>query len=194
MAKVKRIFMTVRRGITDSTLLCVFPWEKPILEEIHGDKVNLISIEDMCSMEGVKSVKKIKIVHSNDLGLTLRQQYEAMCEVDEDDNPLQDADSEYGRMAEKYGMHVTLDMPNVEKVYGSVRNFKMVLRDFAQGKTPAFLEDVDINDDDASEIAIADMTIPQLRERLNKVGIKYSPKANREQLQELLVEADSIAA
>jgi hypothetical protein len=58
---LKRIFITIRRGITDATAVCVFPWEKPLIEEIHGGNATLVTIDQMCSKDGVKSVKRLKL-------------------------------------------------------------------------------------------------------------------------------------
>jgi len=204
--KLKRIFMTIRRGITDATLLCVFPWEKPLVEEIHGGSAVVVSIDDMCSLDGVKNVKKIKLKERVDLndepmvpsiGMTMRQQYEKMIEIDPEENPLQDPEAEFGRMAEKYGMHPDIAVPVVEKVYGSARNFRQCLREFAAGTTPEFLRDDDESLIDAAseETPIAEMTATQMKATLDKRGVKYRANASKGDLEALLLnEPEEVAA
>ncbi len=196
---LKRIFMTIRRGITDATAVCVFPWERPLIEEIHGGSADVVTIDQMCSKDGVKSVKKIKLREGrrdqDDKVMTpedapdMRAQLIAMCDVDPDNNPMDDPEGEYGRMMEKYGMHPKIELPVVEKVYGNSRTFRSCMRDFAAGRIPDFLSDQDT--EDQGPVAIADMTADQLREMLDGLGVKFPPKASRVKLEEIALEAQA---
>lgn len=196
MSKLRRIFMTIKRGITDQTAVCVFPWEKPLIEEIHGGNAIEVSIDDMCSKEGVKVVKTIKLKERVDLngeamvpeqGLDLRARLTRMTMVDPEEDPSQDPDSEYGRMQEKYGMHPELPILVVEKVYGSARQFRVCVRDFAAGRVPDFLDDGAVDDRSEDELAPAEMTMQQLRKALKARDIPYARTDTRDKLEELLV-------
>lgn len=195
--------MTIKRGITDATLMCVYPWERPLIEEIHGGNAVVISIDSLCSTEGVKNVKPIKPKERVDLngkkmvadmGGTQRQKYEAMVAVDPEENPLQDPDAEWGRMVERYGMHPDIKVTVVEKVYGSSRMFRQCMREFAAGKVPEFLRDDDAEDSTVDDVAgetlaVADMTAEQMRKELTERGVTFKKGAARDDLEALLMEA-----
>lgn len=194
--------MTIRRGITDATPVCVFPWEKPLIEEIHGGSAVVITIDQMCSKDGVKSVKKLKLHNTgrrdqDDKELTpeyapdQRGQLEAMTLVDPDNNPLDDPAGEYARMMEKYGMHPKIELTVVEKVFGNERTFRSCMRDFAAGRTPDFLME---DDGLEGEKVIADMTAEELRAMLDKLGVTFPAKATRAKLEELAIDAQAQAA
>ena len=53
--------------MTDKTAVCIYPWEKPILEQIHGGAVDEASIDEMCSLKG--SIKVEKNVHKRQDGV-----------------------------------------------------------------------------------------------------------------------------
>lgn len=194
---LKKVFLHVKRGPMDTTLVCVFPWEKPILEEIHGSNCQPVSIEKLCELPPGVTVKPVKLkksvgidgkIMTPDKPLSQRQLYEKMLLVDEDENPLADIGNEWGRMMEVYGRHMEIPTTNVEKVYGSFRNFQSCVRTFAKGKTPEFLMG-DGADDGAAEddLPIAEMTDDQLREKLTQSGIKFAKNAKREELEDLLL-------
>jgi len=146
---MEKVFMLIQRGMTDRTPACVWPWEKPILEEIHGANAVEVSIDELCDLRGAVKVEKVKpIARGLDVNgkqvrseeaPSLRAQYEAMLKLDPNANPLDDPESEFGRMVDKYGMHLNVNLPNVEKVYGSVGNFRRAMREYANGRTPDFV-------------------------------------------------------
>lgn len=146
---MRKIFMLIQRGITDRTPVCVWPWEKPILEEIHGGNAVEVSLDELCDLRGAVKVEKQKTI-TRGLGLdgkqvrseevpSMRTQYEAMLQVDPDANPLDDPESEFMRLEATYGMHLRVNLSNAEKVYGSVGNFRRAMREYANGRTPDFL-------------------------------------------------------
>lgn len=198
VSKLRRIFMMISRGITDKTAVCVWPWEKPLIEEIHGGQAILVSIDDMCSKEGVKSTKKIKLKEGRrdqdgnemipEYAPDLRAQLTQMTLPSEDNNPMDDPAAEYGRMLDKYGQHPDIKIAVVDKVFNNERMFRQAMRDFAAGRTPDFLMD-DEGSEEESSIAISDMDPEQLREMLNKLGVKFPPKASRAKLEELALDA-----
>jgi hypothetical protein len=136
-----KVFVLIQRGITDRAVRCVWPWEQPILEEIHGGSAQPITIDELCELKGAASVKKVKMLHKKaEDGLTMREQYEAMAKMDPERNPLSDPEQEWGRLIECYGMHVNVKLPNAEKVYGSFGNFRQAMKEYLIGRTPGFLE------------------------------------------------------
>jgi hypothetical protein len=204
--KLKRIFMTIRRGMTDKTAVCVFPWERPLIEEIHGASAEVISIDEMCSEEGVKSVQSarkavgLKMTRVGvdgreikaDVGLDLRGQLEAQARVAEEDDPTDNAMGEYGRMVDKYGMHPKVDMPVVERVYGGERVFRKCLREFAAGRTPEFLDDGGAQAEPSDEEV--EMSRDELKRKLRDRGIPFKENALQHVLERLLNEHEAEAA
>lgn len=198
---LSRIFMTIKRGITDATAVCVFPWERPLIEEIHGGNATVVTIEQMCSKDGVKSSKRLKLNESRrdqddspmkpEYAPDMREQLEIMARVHPDNNPMDDPSGEYARLEGYYGMHPKIELSVVEKVYQNERFFRSCMRDFAAGRTPDFLMEDDGEDGDK---AIGDMTPDELREVLTKLGVAFPPKANRAKLEEMAVEAQAQAA
>jgi hypothetical protein len=183
---LRRVFMLVKRGMTDSTPVCVYPWEKPILEEIHGSNAVEVSIDEMCELKGAKSVKEVKLKHPKAVKApTMREQYEAMVRVDPEQSPLNDPEAEFGRLAERYGMHAEVNLPNVTKVFGNLGNFRAAMRDYAKGRIPAFLDtDSPIED----EKTLAEMTDVEVRSALKERGVKVPKGATRDDLEELFHE------
>lgn len=188
----RRIFVTVRRGITDATAVCIFPWEKAILERIHGGEVTEVSIDEMCDLKGPVKVEKVKISRSMkdsdevDAGLPLRAQLEAMVIVHEDDDPASDADAEYSRLEQKYGMDKDIPMPVVTVVYGQQNSgaFAAAVRE-AQKQAPAKASAKAIKLDKPIE----DMTINELRSKLRAEGIDFEPTATKAELVDKLATA-----
>lgn len=184
---IQRVFMTVKRGMTDNTPVCVFPWEKPILEEIHGGDAVEVSIDEMCSLKGAVSVKKVKFKREEaQEGPGMREQFEAMLKVAPDKNPLADPESEFNRLIGKYGMHIDVQLPNVTKVFGSFGNFRSALRDYAKGRVPDFLDTSAPIDEE--EKPLAEMTDAEVRKALKARGVEIPKKASREELDELYLE------
>src|SRR5262245_37629737 len=122
-----RIFMTVNRGMTDATATCVFPWEQPLLQEVHGEAAQPVSIDEMCKIHGAKKVETVKLPISlkmrkkAELPPDTRGQLEAMCKVARGDDPKFNIEAEYARLEGKYGMHPKINMTVVAKVFGSAR-------------------------------------------------------------------------
>lgn len=184
---ITRVFMLIRRGITDQTPVCVFPWEKPILEEIHGSNAEEVSIDQLCELKGAVKIKKVKLRHKDAAeGMSMREQYEAMVQVDPERNPLADPEAEYERLGARYGMHVKVALPNVEKVYGSFGNFRQAMKEYASGRTPGFRDES--GPIEAEEKPLAEMTDKEVREVLKGRGVDIPKKASREALEELYVE------
>lgn len=169
-----RVFLNVRRGITDSTAVCVYPWEKPILEAIHGQDVEPVSIEDLCDVkDGVARVEKMKFKYEGRPGPDLRAQLEGMAFVDPEEDPALDPASEYNRLAEKYGGDKELPILMVERVYGRYESgaFERVLKDFAQEHMPkpSHLK----ARDEGMQKAPREMNVGELRIALSERGVKW---------------------
>lgn len=197
-----RIFMTIQRGTMDKTAVCVFPWERPILEEIHGGGAEVVGIEDMASLKGASKVVTVKLRNPKaELAPDLKEQLQAMAQVDRETNPFNNLEEEFNRLAQKYGMHPEVKMPVVEKVYGSLANFRVTVRAYRADTPPKddpMYPETDLSDDaggeEASDLAPSDMTVPQLKTALDARGVDYPKTAKREVLEALLVEQLSEAA
>jgi len=114
----QRVFAQVTRGMTDKTAVCVYPWEVRLLEAVHGQGVEVVSIDQMCDMGKTVRVENVKLNHTDHQAPSLRQQLIDMACVDPDSDPARDPESEYGRMAEKYGMDKEVPLPVVTRLYG----------------------------------------------------------------------------
>jgi len=136
--QTRRIIMTVHRGPMDATAVIVYPWEKPLLEEIHPGGANEKTITELCNLHNPVSVKRQKLPYgaeaNKEYAPDMREQLELMCRVDPEDDPTRDPEGEFSRLAAKYGMHPEVKMLTVEKVYGSPVHFRRMLRDFAKAK------------------------------------------------------------
>jgi hypothetical protein len=190
---IQRVFMNIKRGMTDNTTVCVFPWEKPILEEIHGGNAEQVSIDEMCSLRGAVKVKELKLKHeTSEKGLDLRAQLEAMARVLPDQNPLDDPEAEFNRLVQRYGMHMDVNLPNVTKVFGSFGNFRVALRDYARGRVPAMFEEasspIDVEEE---EKPLAEMTDAEVRAKLKARNVKVPKGASREALDDLFLQAET---
>lgn len=168
----RKVFVTVSRGMTDSTPVCVFPWEVDVLKLVHGDGVEEVSIDKMCEIKGHVRVEKQKQKHSKVMPPNLREQLEAMAYVSPEDDPVQDPAAEYDRLAGKYGMDKEFPMPCVERVYGQFTSgaFAAKLKEHAKnrGTQPA-----KVQDDETGEKAPADMSRYELRAALKEREIPY---------------------
>lgn len=200
----QRIFMTITRDMTDKTLVCVFPWEKPLLEEVHGGNASEVTIEELTTLKGAVRVETVKLKHAAD-GVkhapTMEAQYLAMCRVNPDEDPVDFPEAEWSRMAEKYGMHLKVALPVVEKVYGSFTNFRRVLRAFkGKGAAPDITELVSGVESSAGgaepggEKPIAEMDREELKALLNAASIPFARTATIEKLRELAEEAQGATA
>lgn len=196
-----RIFMLINRGMTDETAVCVFPWEKPLLEEVHGAGAIPVTVDEMCSTKGVKNVRAIPMPTASakervvEKAPDLRQQLEAMVRVDPEVDPFEDLDQEYGRLIERYGMHPKVEMPIVEKVFGSTAAFKRMVQPYRGSKPPKFdpidgvEESGELPDDDDGDKAPVDMSRDELKAALKERGIQFNGNAKTDELVELLTEA-----
>lgn len=183
---MKKVFMLIQRGLTDRTPVCVYPWEKPVLEEIHGSNAIEVSIDEMCDLKSPIKVKQVKLKHATEKILSLREQLEAMVRIDPENSPLNDPEGEFDRLIGCYGRHLEVNLPNVMKVYGSIGNFRRSMRDFANGKVPEFM---DVSGPIvAGEKPVGDMTDDEIKAALTERGIKFRANANRETLEELFAD------
>lgn len=175
----RRIFVTVTRGMTDKTSVCIFPWEIDVLALVHGQEIKETSIDDMASMQGAVKVEKTKFKHSKDGGPDLRAQLEAMCYVDPEDDPCNDPAAEYNRLGEKYGMDKEFPVACVERVYGRFESgaFTAKLQEFAEERIekPAHL-----NVEESK--SPADMSRDELRAQLKEMGIAFKATEGRDAL------------
>jgi len=174
----RRVFATIRRGMTDATAVCVFPWELDILALVHGQEVKEVSIDEMCSLNGAVKVEKQKLKHSTVAPPDLRAQLEIMAYVDPEEDPANDPASEYNRMAEKYGMDKELPIACVTRVYGEFTSgaFEAKLREHAQDVAPR----------PAPARDLEDMSVKELRAMLTDRGIEWKPTESKAALIEKL--------
>lgn len=195
-----RVFMTIQRGTMDKTAVCVFPWERPILEEIHGGGAQVVGIEEMSSLKGASKVVTVKLKSpKTELAPGLKEQLEAMAAVTRDDDPFHNLEEEYGRLQDKYGKHPQIDMSVTEKVFGSVMNFRSIVRAY-RGNTPPKVdplypdtetEELEPQDED---LVPAEMSREQLKAELRRREIDYAFNAPTEKLIDMLTEAITATA
>ena len=194
-----RIFMRISRGMTDATAICVYPWEKALVEEVHGGAAIVTTIDEMCNLQGGKA-KPIKppiaSKHAREKEMdkvpSLREQLEAMCVVDPEADPIHDLEAEWGRMIDKYGMHIKIPITNAEKVYGNFGIFRRFCLAHKGTKPP--VEEVEIgmgvmpyqgDDTPAEDKPIAELDRAELVKRLTKEGVQFKRNASIEKLREL---------
>jgi hypothetical protein len=111
---IPQVLVTVRRGLTDSTPVMVYPWEVPILEIIHGEgniiEENNAETERWLKRTGV-NVPRDTVVELHAGGTKVTEAYD----------PSIDIAAEFLRMQQKYGMHADMPQSNVEFVYGALK-------------------------------------------------------------------------
>jgi hypothetical protein len=182
----RRVFVTVERGMTDRTAVCVFPWEVPILQLVHGGAVKEVSIDELCKQEGVIKVEKLKLKHTEHPAPDLRAQYEIMAYVDPEEDPARDPDGEYERMANKYGMDKELPISCVARIYGEPTSgaFKKLLEEHRDdvAEKPTALKAAD----EGLGKAPNQMTVKELREALRERGIEWKVSDGKAALVEKL--------
>jgi len=169
----RRVFVTVSRGMTDKTAVCVFPWELDILSLVHGQEIKEVTIDQMCDLQGAVKVEKQKMKHSKVVPPDLRSQFEIMAYVDPEEDPALDPAAEYERMANKYGMDKELPIACVTRVYGEFSSgaFTSRLEKFAKDRLPkpAALKAADEGLDKAPN----QMSIGELRDALKEREIHW---------------------
>lgn len=173
----RRVFVTVTRGMTDKTAVCVFPWEIDVLALVHGQEIKEVSIDEMVSMAGAVKVEKMKLKKlpelKQDYAPDLRAQLEAMCYVSPEEDPCNDPAAEYNRLAEKYGMDKEVPFPCVTRVYGEFSSgaFAARLREHADDRAP---KPAHLGEPDEELVkAPADMSREELRAALRARGIPF---------------------
>lgn len=186
----RRIFVNVKRGITDNTAVCIFPWEQKILERIHGGDVEEVSIDQMCELKGHVKVEKLKFTRSMEDGAkaeqapNLRAQLEAMVVVSDEEDPAHDPDGEYNRLESKYGMDKEVNMPVVTIIYGQLNSgaFAAAVRE-SQGGLKG------VRQASTAEKPVSEMSINEVRTALKDAGIEYDRTAKLPALRDLLATA-----
>jgi hypothetical protein len=182
-----RIFVLVRRGRMDATPTCIYPWEKQILELIHGQDVQDVSVEEMAEVkEGVSKKTKMKFKYDGLAGPDLRQQLEVMAYVDPEDDPASDPMSEYNRLIEKYGMDAEYPMPVVERVFGRFDSggFERILAEHAKQRStkPSVLKAMG----EGLSKAPSKMNVGELRKALDERQIAWETSQTKQELVDLL--------
>ncbi len=188
----QRIFVTVKRGMTDETAVCVYPWEMRLLERIHGGSVKERSIDELCEMHGPVKIEKNRTQikreggEKPDAAPDLREQLMAMARVDPDEDPTQDPAAEYNRLIDKYGMDAEISLPVVTLVYGQLDSGAFEAAMKASSGTVAKSKR---SPAPAAEKPIEQMTLNELRAKLKEAGIDFDISATKAQLADLLATA-----
>ncbi len=190
----RRIFCTVKRGITDATAVCIYPWEKAILERIHGGEVEEQTIDEMCDLKKPLKVEKLKFSRAMsdnakpDQAPGLREQLEAMVIVDPEEDPANDPDAEYSRLEAKYGADKEIPMPVVGVVYGQINSgaFRAAVKEAQHAISKAKASS---KESPKLDKPIEDMTINEVRTALRAQGIDYPQTGKLADLRDLLATA-----
>lgn len=139
----RRVFAQVRRGPMDNTAICVYPWELPILELIHGQGVEEVTLEQMAAIkEGVVKVERQKLKKLKNLRARyapdLMGQLELMVYVDPEEDPAKDPAAEYNRLVDKYGADKEFPVPVIERIFGQFGSgaFTAKVQEFADDTAP----------------------------------------------------------
>lgn len=112
---ITQVLVTVRRGLTDSTPVLVYPWEVPILERIHG--------EGNVNEENTKETERwLRLTGVNQPSDTVKETHGGQIKTIPAYDPSIDIAAEYMRMVNKYGMDPDRPMPVVEFCYGLARS------------------------------------------------------------------------
>lgn len=186
----RRVFALVKRkGNMDETAVCVFPWELPILQLIHGQEIKEATIESMSTFgkaQGVVKIQKEKLKYRGEGAPSIKDQLEIMAYVDPDEDPALDPATEWNRMVEKYGMDTEMPVPVVERVYGQMEGgrWEKALREAAKERStkPVYLKAID----EGMGKPPKQMTVAELRDELDKRGVTWVPKQKKEELITLL--------
>jgi hypothetical protein len=183
----RRVFVTVRRGPMDNTPICIFPWEIDLLSHIHLQEVKEVSIDEMANQkEGVLKVEKLKLKHTKLPAPDLRSQLEMMAYVDPEDDPVNDASAEYGRLVDKYGMDKDLPMPVVTRIYGEFSSgaFEAKLKQYAKDRQP--MPTALKAHDEGLNKSPNQMSVKELRDALNERSVPWKVTEGKAALVEKL--------
>jgi hypothetical protein len=171
-----RVIATVDKGMTDKPMVCVFPWEIPLLEVIHGDGSVLVQeIDDLTDFGAKAIVQRIKLKHTEEHAPDLRQQLINFCnELPDGIEPFDDPRSEYDRMANVYGMHPEVKQSIVENVYGRYDsgNFAKMVRSVADAHNAEEVES-EGGTGKADPDAVDGMSGADVREALAKREVSF---------------------
>ena len=193
----RRIFVQVTRGMTDKTVVCIFPWEKPLLELVHGGGVDEVTIDQMCEMGKPMAVERQKLNHTENYAPDLRGQLEQMTLIPPSEDPVLDPAAEYNRLAEKYGLDKEFPVPCVERIYGQ----------FGSGAFAARVQEVH-NAALAAERAEGTlgkvrkaggtkdpetMSVAELRDKLSMAGVRFDPTLVKAELVQLFRDTLGVA-
>ena len=187
----RRMFVQISRGMTDKTMACIFPWEKPVLELVHGEVVADVTIDQMCDMGKPLTIERQRLNHSENYAPDLRAQLEAMVLVPPNEDPVLDPAREYNRVAEKYGMDREFPIPCIERIYGQlgsgaftakVNEFhaESVRLDKEEGRAGKVL-----SPGKAMEKSPDLMSVADLRDRLTHFNVRFDPQLTKAELVEL---------
>jgi hypothetical protein len=189
-----RVFALITRGMTDKTAVCVFPWELPILQLIHGGGVEEVQLEDLNNVnDGAMKIERLRFKkraeypgHIPAMPLDLRAQLEVMQWVDPDEDPANDPMAEYGRLAEKYGMDKELPLACVTRVYGEFNSgaFEAKVKEFGKISLPKPTA-LRARDEGLGK-SPNQMSVSELRIALSERAVEWTAKDNKQALVEKL--------
>lgn len=176
---IPQILVIVRRGITDSTPVLVYPWEVPILEIVHGEG----NVEEAGGAETERWLERTGVHQPRD---TVIEMHGGGEQVRESYDPTVDIAAEYGRMGEKYGMHSEVAVANVEYVYGQFKTgqFEAAVLENIPDSMRAGREAAIMNAGGADQLTGA-----QVRSALDSRKIKYKRTGSLSSLRQLLNQA-----
>jgi len=185
----KRVLVVVQRGVTDSTPITCFEHEVAILDTIHGEgAVRRLSLRDLAPKSLKATVikgstqavilKDMPIDHPIKLAIAKKEiEIEEVSTAELLGRQLHlgeefkgEPQEEYRRMVDVYGMHHEYKIANVEYVYGQ----------FREGR---FTKSLGVK-------SIEEMSIAELREKLDREGILYEKSNTRNELIALLTPQD----
>jgi hypothetical protein len=169
--------------MTDKTAVCVFPWELQILQLVHADSVEEVTIDKLCDVkQGAIKVEKIKLKHTEHPAPGLREQYEIMAYVDPEEDPAKDP--RFGVRPAREQVRHGQGLPDAVHRAGvralGAGNFKRALEEHADdvAPKPTYLKALD----EGMTRSPQDMSVGELRRELKERGIKWSPREGQAEL------------
>lgn len=150
MASYKRVLVQVQRGPMSTTTIAIRPWERPLLEELHGEGAVQVVTEEEAN------------VHAERLGLLNVEPFDIS----------NDLELEYDRLQTFYGMHPEVKVPIVERCYGkfSEGRFSKAVRQACSASRGA-IDDAKV---EAPRSAKA-LSLDELRDQADDLGIEWTP-------------------